>query len=94
MHAYAVRHYVSRHRRRRARLFYGDFAKRKAERTRDYFRYAYGWVLHKCVACNGSGHYDHDGAPACGACNGSGKCREQGPKSFAKIAALKAEGAL
>ncbi len=26
----------------------------------------------KCVACNGSGHYDNDGAPPCGACNGRG----------------------
>lgn len=25
-----------------------------------------------CVACNGSGHYDHDGAPPCDACNGRG----------------------
>lgn len=26
----------------------------------------------KCVACNGSGHYDHDGAPPCDTCNGRG----------------------
>lgn len=26
-----------------------------------------------CVACNGSGHYDHDGAPPCGECSGSGR---------------------
>lgn len=29
------------------------------------------WVA--CLACNGSGHYDHNGSPACGACNGTGK---------------------
>lgn len=27
----------------------------------------------KCVACNGSGHYDTDGSPPCSACNGTGK---------------------
>lgn len=26
-----------------------------------------------CGACNGSGHYDNDGAPPCGACNGTGE---------------------
>ena len=26
----------------------------------------------KCVACNGSGHYDHNGSPKCGACEGTG----------------------
>ena len=29
------------------------------------------WV--KCIACNGSGHYDHNGSPPCGACDGTGK---------------------
>lgn len=26
----------------------------------------------KCVACNGSGHYDSNGSPPCGACDGTG----------------------
>ncbi len=30
-----------------------------------------------CTACNGSGHYDHDGAPKCGACNGTGLERNE-----------------
>jgi DnaJ-class molecular chaperone len=25
-----------------------------------------------CIACNGSGRYDHDGSPPCGQCNGTG----------------------
>lgn len=29
------------------------------------------WVA--CIACNGSGHYDHNGSPACDSCNGTGK---------------------
>jgi alkylated DNA repair dioxygenase AlkB len=27
----------------------------------------------KCYACNGSGHYDHNGSPPCGACGGTGR---------------------
>lgn len=26
----------------------------------------------KCVACNGSGYYDHNDSPACSACDGTG----------------------
>jgi hypothetical protein len=29
-------------------------------------------VKERCIACNGSGHYDHDGAPKCASCNGTG----------------------
>jgi len=25
-----------------------------------------------CIACNGSGRYDHNGSPPCGACGGTG----------------------
>ncbi|QIG65911.1 putative anti-TRAP protein [Ochrobactrum phage vB_OspM_OC] len=25
-----------------------------------------------CIACNGSGHYDHNGSPKCDSCEGSG----------------------
>jgi DnaJ-class molecular chaperone len=28
-----------------------------------------------CLACNGSGHYDHNGSPVCTSCHGSGKRR-------------------
>ncbi len=49
-----------------------------AEIVADYYqRFIYGWKLVKCTACNGSGHYDHHGAPKCGACAGSGKTREK-----------------
>lgn len=26
-----------------------------------------------CLACNGSGHYDHNGSPVCSSCHGTGK---------------------
>lgn len=26
----------------------------------------------KCLACDGSGRYDHNGSPKCGCCGGSG----------------------
>lgn len=26
----------------------------------------------KCVACNGTGHYDNNRSPICAACNGTG----------------------
>jgi len=29
-----------------------------------------------CVACNGSGRYDHNRSPKCSSCDGTGKCRE------------------
>ena len=25
-----------------------------------------------CIACSGSGYYDHNGSPPCAACNGTG----------------------
>ena len=27
----------------------------------------------KCIACNGSGRYDHQGSPKCSSCEGTGK---------------------
>jgi DnaJ-class molecular chaperone len=48
---------------------------RKEERRRDYQR-NHGVKLIDCVACSGSGHYDHNGSPACGACGGNGKVRD------------------
>ena len=49
------------------------FAERKAERTKYFDKYAKGWAKVKCVACNGSGRYDHDGSPKCSGCDGTGK---------------------
>jgi DnaJ-class molecular chaperone len=31
----------------------------------------------KCIACNGSGHYDHDASPVCSSCGGTGKQKKQ-----------------
>lgn len=53
------------------------FAERKAERTRHYERFVKGRKLVLCVACNGSGRYDHNGSPPCGCCDGTGKVREK-----------------
>jgi DnaJ-class molecular chaperone len=50
-----------------------DFRSRKKERV-DYFdRYVYAWKERECIACSGSGRYDHNGSPKCSACNGTGK---------------------
>jgi DnaJ-class molecular chaperone len=54
------------------------WATRKAERREKYQR-EHGRKLVTCVACNGSGRYDHNGSPPCGACNGTGKVREDAP---------------
>jgi DnaJ-class molecular chaperone len=50
------------------------FKERKLQRTREYEAIK-GSKLRPCVACNGSGYYDHNGSPKCGNCNGSGKER-------------------
>ena len=52
-----------------------DYQTRKAER-RKAFMAKHGKKLVTCTACNGSGRYDHNGAPKCGSCNGTGKVRE------------------
>lgn len=57
------------------------FHERKADRTDYYFRFVFGWRLRTCLACNGSGRYDHNGSPPCGACEGEGKERYRGPKA-------------
>lgn len=56
------------------------WAERKAERREQYQR-EHGRKLVPCMACNGSGRYDHNGSPPCGACNGTGKIRETAPES-------------
>jgi len=48
---------------------------RKKERIEYYKEHVYKWKLRSCTACNGSGHYDHNGSPPCGSCNGTGKER-------------------
>lgn len=53
-----------------------DYQLRKLERTKR-FAADHGRKLVTCIACNGSGHYDHNGAPTCGSCNGTGKVRER-----------------
>ena len=30
-------------------------------------------IYEKCLACNGSGYYDHNGSPPCWSCEGTGK---------------------
>lgn len=57
-----------------------SFSERKAARKEFYEKYVRGWKLVTCTACNGSGRYDHDGAPKCGSCNGTGKMREHSKK--------------
>ncbi len=50
-----------------------DFNDRKKARTEHYEKFIKGWKERPCVACNGSGIYDHNGSPRCGACEGTGK---------------------
>jgi len=52
-----------------------DFHKRKQERKDYYEKNIKGWKLRDCIACNGSGFYDHNDSPSCSACNGTGKER-------------------
>ena len=48
---------------------------RKKKRKEYFEKNVKGWKLRPCIACNGSGKYDHNGSPKCGACNGTGKER-------------------
>lgn len=40
--------------------------KNRAERRARVFKKV------RCLACNGTGYYDHNGSPKCSACNGTG----------------------
>lgn len=51
------------------------YHERKQERTQT-FAQTKGRKLVTCLACNGSGRYDHNKSPRCAACNGTGKVRE------------------
>jgi DnaJ-class molecular chaperone len=50
-----------------------DFHERKQARKNYYEKYVKGWKQRPCIACNGSGYYDHNGSPKCSACEGTGK---------------------
>jgi RecJ-like exonuclease len=52
-----------------------EYQKRK-EARRKAFNANYGKKMVECPACSGSGHYDHNGSPACAACSGTGKVKE------------------
>lgn len=52
-----------------------DYQDRKQARKEYYERFIQGWKLRKCSACDGSGHYDHNGSPKCQGCDGTGKER-------------------
>ena len=54
-----------------------DWKKRKELRRLEYVK-MHGKKLIKCTACNGSGHYDHNGSPPCGCCQGAGKVSDHG----------------
>lgn len=53
-----------------------NYRERKAERKAYFNKYS-GKKLITCIACNGSGRYDHNGSPSCGACQGTGKVRKE-----------------
>ena len=50
-----------------------SFKSRKEERKEHFEKYIKGRKQGKCLACNGSGYYDHNGSPKCGSCDGTGK---------------------
>jgi DnaJ-class molecular chaperone len=50
-----------------------DFQERKQKRIEHNEKNVKGWKQRACIACNGSGYYDHNGSPKCGSCNGTGK---------------------
>jgi DnaJ-class molecular chaperone len=61
---------------------------RKQQRREHFQRFVHGWKLRPCMACNGSGRYDHNGSPPCGGCDGTGKERYK-PAQAADLAAVK-----
>lgn len=52
------------------------FLERKAERIAHFEKYVKGWKQKECIACNGSGYYDHTGSLPCSGCDGTGKTFE------------------
>ena len=61
----------------------GSFIERKEQRKDYYEKWVKGWKLRRYTACNGSGHYDHNGSPPCSACDGTGKERYLPDKEIA-----------
>ncbi len=49
-----------------------SYKERKDIRAKEYNERK-GTKQRKCICCNGSGRYDHNGSPPCGACDGTGK---------------------
>lgn len=49
-----------------------NFRERKALRKKLYDA-KHGVKLSICLACNGTGYYDHNGSPPCDNCDGVGK---------------------
>ena len=52
-----------------------NFHERKRQRKEYFEKYIKGWKLRDCIACHGTGYYDHSGSPPCAACDGTGKER-------------------
>ncbi|MBM25095.1 MAG: hypothetical protein CL760_05330 [Chloroflexi bacterium] len=50
---------------------------KKFERIIDYYTYEFGYQKEECLACAGSGYYDHNGNPDCSACDGTGSDLKQ-----------------
>lgn len=61
------------------------FQERKEWRKEYFYRYVYGWKERECLACSGSGYYDHNGAPPCSSCEGTGKELYQTKEGYAKM---------
>lgn len=59
-----------------------SFYDRKARRTTEYLRFEFGHKQETCVACSGSGYYDHNGSPDCGSCSGTGKSTFRSEKAW------------
>lgn len=58
-----------------------DFQERKQLRKENFENNIKGWKERDCIACNGSGYYDHNGSPKCDCCNGTGKEKYK-PKNY------------
>jgi hypothetical protein len=52
----------------------GTWHDQKHLRSVDYWR-RHGVGEEACMACSGSGRYDHHGSPACSSCDGRGRKR-------------------
>ena len=55
------------------RVLKSEFQQMKEHRAHHYYTFVFGFKRVKCLACNGSGYYDHHGSPPCDSCEGTGK---------------------